>query len=1172
MSTSEAFIRHFLAARGLAKPNGQPLYRYRIEPEEFEELGTILSQELRVSPLGRRRIGPKAKMAFCLWASEWWHRNYEAGPWKWMPLVAALGMPELAPGGSRYAELQDLVARGLGAWDRSVYRVGPSRRYLVTLACEGGLPMKLILREQAPLRNYLKGVLEEFKHFGATETPARDLAERLRHRLPRALRQEPVYELSGELIEAVWLLQQELGPTDTPVQDLDRKLPGWRDELPVRITDRVARTLLNDLLVEAVIVAKRARIDIRWNVELAPVATGDWELRGSFHIPATMSEEAFTRLFQCWAGVWTPQRFELGVKTSTGQFRVLALGTERRTGDNRGSFRLEPFPAANRAETNGLMGSRQLFARTHSERCPTDRFQGSSGLGDSAWIFVPSQSSSVARPTCRLIGQGTVRVKESYAFVAVDAGLSPDSSEGKATRVGSIRNARERAVYGVQGKVAFTADDGSRTVVETEAASDTLGIEYHLLGREKLLGLGSTSAFLGGPSLYMRRDGEPIARIPEQDLQWKPNIPGGRWRTYSPSAVESGAIRGSGWLRYIKDDEVCYAVSTCILAPRSDIAILPSSDPAYGEVRLTDFGDIVAIAEPTSSLTCEGQREADGYRLGLSAIGVAPREVGIVVDWRGQGRAELFLPFPARRAGFFGADGTPIPPGAVLAQGSLAGVRAEVIVPEAAHFEIQGHYSGRDAEAIVRRSGTFAREIPAVGLGHHVLDLAELDQDIAAPLALSDHPDATVRLMIVDAEFQDRIQPTSITVGWFDLGFELRGRERTLVALDPRRRRISSRDLDSLTVEILPLNEPDLEPITLERCERDTWRIPRDRLEPGPHLILGRHGDWQRVQPMPWYFTSSGEVGDAHSSAFATVAQAYLKASQIKHRFSDEPFRPIVSHLASNPAHPDWPLVFSYLKQTSLPVATFPFLRALVRNPVACAMAAAHASAADFELLWERMELFPFAWWQLPLCSWEEAFVAYGEHWDEQLEAIEDPDFAWQLLRDETDRSIKRISDRLEGLRAAFRFLSDRVANRILSSKGSRIVTPDRLEQLQNEYDEHRNSCPALGIAPDALPELRGLRREVARVTAENPWCGSLFVERGGPFGARRHADFADAPALTAVLVVVGDQGPVELADDVRALHASYRSWFDEALRLAQFIAFGRREADKITRQLRSLS
>ena len=1172
LKTAETFIRDFLAAKSRAELNGQPLYRYRIQPEEFDELGAVLTQELRVSEFDQRRIGPKGAMAFCLWASEWWHRNYSAGAWKWMPLLKALGAPELAPGGTRYGELQDLVARGLRAWGRSVYRVGPSKGYLATLVCEGGLPLKLILREGTPLRHYLKGVLEEFKHFGATETPARDLAERLRHRLPGAWRRETVYELSGELIEAVWMLQHELGETDTPVQDLDRKLPGWREELPIRISDQVAKTLLNDLLIEAVQVARRARINVRWNVELVPVADGDWELRGSFHLPATISEEAFNRLFDRWPQGETPRRFTVGVETHTRRFRALALGTERRADDNGRSFRLEPFSGAHRAETNGLMGSRQLLARTPNESCPTDRFQGSSGLGDAAWVFVPRESDGAARPTCRLVGQGTVQVKEPDAFVAVDTGVVPNSGEGEAKAVGSVRNEGQRVVYRVKGRVVFRAEDGSRTVVETEAASDAANVEYHLVGPQKRFGVDTMSAFMGGLSMHKRRDGEFIARIAERDLRWTSDAPGGRWQSFSSAAVDSGLIRGSGRLRYIRDDQIRHSISLCILPQGADIEILPSPDPNRGEVRLVDFGDVVAIAPDIPGLTSMGRTEPNGYRLALSARGDVPREVGVIVDWGGQGRAEFTLPYPARRAAFVGADGTPMPPGAGLAQGSLAGVRAEVIVPDTARFEIQGQYSGSDAAAVRGRFGMLVREIPAVSFGHHVLDLAELDHGITERLALSDSPDAAVRLTIADTGLRDRLQPASISVSRFDLGFELRDDGSTLVGLDARGRRISPADLDLLTVEILPLLEPDQEPIPLERCDRDTWRIPRGSLEPGPHLVVGRQGDWHRVQPMPWHFAQPGHSEDVDSSAIATVAQAYFIASQRNYRSSDEPFGPVVGRLASDPGHRDWPSVFGYLRQTSLPVATFPLLRALVRNPVACAMAAAHASAADFELLWERMELFPFAWWQIPLRNWEEAYVAYGAHWDEQLEEVKDTQRAWKLLEDETDRSIDRVGGRLEGLRAAFCFLSDTVASRPISDKGSKIVTRDRLEQLQKEYKEHRSSCPALKIATDALPDLKGLRSEVTKVTADHSWCAPLFVKRTGLFEVPRCADFADAPALTAAMVVADIQAPDELAHRIRELHANHRSWFEKALKLAQFIAFGRREADKIARQLRSMS
>ena len=221
-------------------------------------------------------------MAFCLWAAEWWHRNYEEGPWSWRPLLAELGRVDFAPGEPRYFELQSVVARGLEAWNRRVLRVGSTRAFLSTLACEGGLPMKVILRGHTPLRSYFRGVLEEYRLFGSAGIPPSELAERVRDRLPKAWRQDVVYQLSGELIAEVWRLQRELGDTETPVRDLDRRRPTWRDGLPLRVTDDVARTLLNGLLLDAAEVARGGRIRVRWTVELVPVDENLWELKGVF--------------------------------------------------------------------------------------------------------------------------------------------------------------------------------------------------------------------------------------------------------------------------------------------------------------------------------------------------------------------------------------------------------------------------------------------------------------------------------------------------------------------------------------------------------------------------------------------------------------------------------------------------------------------------------------------------------------------------------------------------------------------------------------------------------------------------------------------------------------------------------------------------------------------------
>ena len=193
------FFQRFFARRNLDGPTGQPLYRYRVRRSEFQELRDLLRRQL-AERAGRSRVGPAVAMAFCLWAAEWWRRKYEEGPWSWWPLLEDLDCVDLAPGEPHYFKLQDVVARGLEAWGRQVLRVGSSRAFLATLACEGGLPMKVILRGQTHLRSYLKGVLEEYRLFGSAGVPLAELAERVRDRLPKTWRQDVVYQLSGELI------------------------------------------------------------------------------------------------------------------------------------------------------------------------------------------------------------------------------------------------------------------------------------------------------------------------------------------------------------------------------------------------------------------------------------------------------------------------------------------------------------------------------------------------------------------------------------------------------------------------------------------------------------------------------------------------------------------------------------------------------------------------------------------------------------------------------------------------------------------------------------------------------------------------------------------------------------------------------------------------------------
>ena len=1171
LNTAETFLKQFYAARNLEGPNGQPLYRYHISPSEFDGLRDLLSLQLGDPTGGRHRIPPSVAMSFCLWAAEWWHRNYEAGPWKWEPLLDHLGHQEFAPDGVRYPELKGLVARGLAGWGRQLLKVGRSRAFLSTLACEGGLPMKLILREGTHLRSYLKSVLEEYRLFGSSGVPLHELAERVRHYLPRAWQQKVVYQLSGELIAEVWRLQRELGDTETPVVDLNRTRPCWRDELPVRVTDDIARTLLNGLLLDAAKVARGGRIRLRWNVNLVPVGEdteNSWELQGAFELPATLGEAAFRQIFELDQDSEIPYHFELGVEIAGQPFGALAVGTERRTPERGRFFGLEGLSAARKVASRNLQRPRTIVARTVVEMLRSNHFHGATGLSDLPWVFVPTEPSEDTRQSCRLAGQGSVKRREPWVLVAVSTDTETELGEnGEAEPVGSARNESQRRIYRVMGKVAFIAENGSRATVETRAETDTGNVEYHLLGRERTFGRGAATAFRGGPVLREVREGEFQGQVPERHLQWKPDCPGGKWRPYSTEAGDAILAVGSGLLRFAMNDDVRYSTRASILPKGADIRIVPSTDPTRGEVWLDGFGEVTAGVSAADRIITRAHRRGNDFCLELEAVDSVPDDITVCVDWKGQGRIALPLPFPVKRAVFIGRDGSKLPNRARVPERALSGMTAEVVAPYAAEFEVHGLYSGRDAAALRHRRGMITRRFQARSTGYYDLDLSSLQREVTERLELSEDPHGTVKLDVFSNHPDGSLPPTCIIVHRSDLQFQRRDGFTALVGLDSLSlARVSVDDLLALQVEALPLLHPDKEPHRLERFGNDAWTVPHETIDPGPYLISGRQGDWHRARPMFWYVGGMDEAREVGSAGPANAAEAY--ASELSRAIDPGSFQSVARGLAHDPDHADWPLVFGYLQLRSLPVTTFPLLRAIASSPSASAMAAVVATSAQFDLLWERMESFPFAWWQVPLGCWRNALSTYSAAVRSSLGTALSSESVSEALGDYMTRRVELLRNCLPGLDAALQFLLADVLESPLPTKASRIAKPAVLEILEGQYEEHQHAFPAPRPAERDAPVLRRMLSQARSIVAEHLWLRPLFVKRSGKPVVRGRADFGFAPALAGALVVTGTVAPDDLAQAMRGVRARNPKWFDDALQLAQLIAFGRQQASEIDQHL----
>ncbi len=324
------WMKAFLGRRDLAKADSRPLYAYRCTFDEFEGLREVVRNALGGMHLWNLPWGTES--ALCLYVSEWWRRNHDGGAWKWSRVLASIGIDR------SFVEFYPSFEKGLREWDRDLLRRGGKRMFLITFACEGGLPLQLIRRDNSALRRYFRRLIEDYEVFRRSGVPARELAAQMGSYLPGSLRQDVVFELGGQLVEKIWGLQKFVGNTRTPVKDLDRMKPDWRDNLPLEIEDDTARALLNNLVEDASRV-RRSRSDrIRFVRYLLRTDKG-WRLEGRVVTPPALNPMQLSEIFRIDRSE-LPSRFELYVESGDGRQSQVGVVTEYHSRDGR-MFRLE---------------------------------------------------------------------------------------------------------------------------------------------------------------------------------------------------------------------------------------------------------------------------------------------------------------------------------------------------------------------------------------------------------------------------------------------------------------------------------------------------------------------------------------------------------------------------------------------------------------------------------------------------------------------------------------------------------------------------------------------------------------------------------------------------------------------------------------------------------------
>jgi hypothetical protein len=790
-----------------------------------------------------------------------------------------------------YQAIYPWVKQGLQHFKRTLLRSrNGDREFLLTLACEGGLPLRLLHRENAHLSRYFRELLTAYHTQRHTpECDATDIARQVAARyLPASLRHDVVFKLSGDLIQAIVRLQEQEQVADAadPIASLDQAQPGWRDALPLPVEDATVEALLRNLVGQARTLTQTERQRWRWRCCL--VCQGEsWSIAQQLELPSTVTGASL----HAWSG-WDdpPARLRVLLHTTEG-IDVIALLTRlqgtgeqavyRCEGVRRGGVRLLGKAA--------MAGTRLLLSRGDAE--VELSMVGGQALGPLPWVFAERSAQ------WEWIGEGSVRSHDAVVRVlALDDGCYM-AVVGTCTPLGGAPDL-QRVLYEINGTVEWQHPDLGTCQIRC-ASQDASEENFLLYGKRLSSVLNPHLPFLGMPSLYAMGRDEMPRRVAGATLEWRPlDAPESAWRTDTAACAGKVWVRyrdSGGALRFRRQTEVLPATA------RIEMVRVGASAREPGIIRLTGLPAVrVSVPEVTG---CHFKPRLVDHGIAIDCFaeaGLPITQFGADLHWPDGRSLQLMLPFPRQGAAFVRA-GQVLPAVERVPLDRLAAIQAVVHTPTGGsrlylEGRVRTHTSTSRYQAM-RESLLPASSEPMRFALHRV------QERLAAMLALTGDLDAVVILEIVDWEGHVL---AGLEVSQYDIVLEPDRTQNRVVLPQSSLERLNDGWQERLTVKILPLWAPATEPTDLIRDPAvNTWQIP-EGLAPGPWWVLGMDGDWARFRPLLWVV--QGTQPPAEESELIQAIHEPMRATR------QAKLQVLVSALAAQTEHPDWPHVFDYLR------------------------------------------------------------------------------------------------------------------------------------------------------------------------------------------------------------------------------------------------------------------
>lgn len=931
-----------LKRSGLSAPDGRPLYQLRLAADEYNQLTELLRQ--RAPRLSRGEMSEAPLLV--LWASVWFRREYSGGTRKYRELGEAIGVA------LEERQWPPLIEHGLKWWKRPVVERTSGRHWLLTIAIEGGFPIRVLQAGEGWLPAYLKEVVGRLLGLAVEPSPedALAMADAAKEQLRDTYRQDAFIALAADLALAIVKLRRiadTKAPGVTPSAVLDQVHPTWRNELPISADTEAARSLIDGMLTARKIA--RGLSGGAGCVRVLRRSGKGWSAGLRLAVGGELKADALAGLAV------------RGTRLGVHPFGVLAraLGEEIAfldpPGEDGDSWRLRPLTRRTELDDVPLESRIEVLIQSAGGETRVMPWPGGNPERSDVMTFEIDTEDADGPAVLVLAAQGSASLRARRVVVSVPADWSlrweDEAAEGSPRNIGSTKDGR--ALWLVDRSVLIKSADGGLLYCVETGVEEELRDHIALDGRlpQGFESADDMSLFADPPAVQCYR-GRTLSKPAPSEVLWRRtrNDP---WNQLARSHLPAGAVEIM-W----RDER------TGFVRDRVRAAILPKSahvarerDGEGWRYTFEGFGELSVSPEPTTGLDVK-QRSHTSFVLRF--ISNPLRRVTFLVRTPSSTRAiRISMPFPLRD-GIAHWNGRIVTPGAEITPAELAELIAFGDGKLTVSCEVKNteqryptHYTIGDRELALRPlAERIRRDLVSAGI----------DAWVALGIGNGAPP---WRIKLFDREVRCDTGTVSIVKPWLD--------EESLI--------LAGRSMAK------PYEEHNLALINLVDV-RDRRSVSLPDSMKGTWLVYLRSGRTVRSRPSIMPCTNEMPPASNGLAAAVMIASSSARQSALAKRLKE-----VASDADGTAEDIGWlnKLIGSL---DGLPASTFDVLSALSGYPTILARLLLSADDAGQGAIWRLEAEMPFLWAALPLASWSAAADAIGR-------AVVNPLLAagWELAR-----------------------------------------------------------------------------------------------------------------------------------------------------------------------------